>query len=276
MFMESLNGIYASSMVGTDISMKWIGGATFILQTEDLKIACDPVLCDEGTVHNYSLFKSKRIEAPVYEKSDFDNIDLWLITHEHEDHLDKQGMAKISRKSRIICNSITADKLQKNNIKNFTRLERYETISMRFGKFDVTVEAIPAIHGVNPVSAFLAGKVNGYYVTISKGVHEINIYITGDTVFKNQVVQAMAGKQVDLMVPYLGAAQQGTWMMTLTLSARMLVKLIKEINPAFVVPVHYRAFEHYNEPIAELLKLEDSRLQIINPGESIQMRIENG
>ena len=63
----------------------WIGGATFILSIGNLNIAVDPVLCTKGIVQDYFWFKSRRIEEPVYNERDFDNIDLCLITHNHKD-----------------------------------------------------------------------------------------------------------------------------------------------------------------------------------------------
>lgn len=84
--------------------INWIGGATFILSIGNLNIAVDPVLCQKGTVQDYFWFKSERIEQPVYSEGDFENIDLWLITHNHEDHLDSIGLSKISSSSKVICN----------------------------------------------------------------------------------------------------------------------------------------------------------------------------
>jgi len=50
-----------------EISFDWIGGATFVSKTGNLKISCDPVLCEKRTVLDFFWFKSERLEAPVYE-----------------------------------------------------------------------------------------------------------------------------------------------------------------------------------------------------------------
>jgi L-ascorbate metabolism protein UlaG (beta-lactamase superfamily) len=47
----------------------------------------------------------------------------------------------------------------------------------------------------------------------------------------------------------MGAAKQGSWIMTLTLNSRMLMKMISKLNPEIVIPVHYGTFEHYKEPV---------------------------
>jgi len=81
-----------------------------------LNIAVDPVLCERGTIQDYFWFKSQRIEQPVYTEKDFENIDLWLITHNHEDHLDKIRLSKISNSSKVISNKNASKILQESGI----------------------------------------------------------------------------------------------------------------------------------------------------------------
>jgi hypothetical protein len=67
-----------------------------------------------------------------------------------------------------------------------TVLSWKQTIEFSIKGYEIGIEAIPSIHGINPLSALFAGKVNGYYLTISKGKEKIKIYITGDTVYKSK------------------------------------------------------------------------------------------
>jgi hypothetical protein len=46
------------------------------------------------------------------------------------------------------------------------------------------------------------------------------IYITGDTVYKNTIIKTLKNKQIDLLIPNMGAAKQGSWIMTLTLNSK--------------------------------------------------------
>jgi L-ascorbate metabolism protein UlaG (beta-lactamase superfamily) len=105
-----------------------------------------------------------------------------------------------------------------------TVLSWKQTKAFNLKGYKIEIEAIPAIHGVNPLSALFAGKVNGYYLTISKGQEKARIYITGDTVYKNKIIKALENKQIDLLIPNMGAAKQGSWIMTLTLNSSMLKK----------------------------------------------------
>jgi len=255
-----------------EILFNWVGGATCILSYGDLKIAIDPVLCDKGTVQDYFWFKSKRLEQPKYSATDFENIDLWLITHNHEDHLDKKGLSKISLESKLICNVNSYKTLKSAGLNNMTILKWGQIESCKFKEYEISIEAIPAIHGVNPLSAYLAGQVNGYFISIKKRLEESTIYITGDTVYRKVIKVALKGREIDLMIPNMGAAKEGTWIMTLTLNSKMLKKLIMDLQPRKVIPVHYGTFEHYIESVDAIKDLHDKRIEIIEVGDRLVIR----
>ena len=253
------------------VLFKWVGGATFILSIGDLKIAVDPVLCEKGSVQDYVLFKSERLEQPMFFEGDFENIDLWLITHEHEDHLDKAGISKISVDSTTVCNNKAYQLLKKVNIKDLTILKWNKVKNFNIKGFDISVQAIPAVHGVNPVIAFLLGNVNGYLLNIKRQNEIKTIYITGDTVYKRKIKKAINGRAIDIMIPNMGAACQDTWLKALTLDAKMLQKLIADLDPKNVIPVHCGAFEHYREPVDSIVALGDSRIKVVGLGEKIKI-----
>ncbi len=255
-----------------EVILNWIGGATFILEVGKLKIACDPVLCPKDTIQDYFWFKSKRVEEPHYDEKTFSDIDLWLITHNHEDHIDHLGLSKIDQNSKVVSNRNASKELKKKGILDLTILDWHKTVKFSVKDFDIQIEAIPAIHGINPVSAFMAGKVNGYYLTISKANQKLRIYITSDTVYKSRIINSFAGKEIELLIPNMGAAKEGSWIMTLTLNANMLRKMISKLNPKAVIPVHYGTFEHYVEPVSKIEDIKDARIKFLKAGESVKLK----
>lgn len=237
----------------------------------NLNIACDPVLCKKGTIQNYFWFRSKRLEEPVYNEKTFYNIDLWLITHNHEDHLDSAGLSQIDKETKVISNRNTSKILTIKGITDLTVLDWHKSKKFSIKGYEIEIKAIPAIHGINPLSALFAGKVNGYYLTISNGKEKARVYITGDTVYKNKVVNSLDGKEIDLLIPNMGAAKEGSWIMTLTLNSKMLKKMITKLNPKIVIPVHYGTFAHYKEPIGEIENIKDERIKFVKIGEIIKV-----
>ena len=250
-----------------NIEFKWVGGSTWILKIQNLKIACDPVLCPAGTIQDYKLFKTKRLEDPVFAEDDFENIDLWLITHGHEDHLDQAGLSRIKQGCQVVTHKNALARLRKIKEAEIKVLSWGERASYEIKGFNISLEAIPAVHGVNPIVALLAGGVNGYWLDISARDASRSIYVTADTVSHSKVIQALQGRHADFLIPNMGAAKKGSWMGTLTLSANMLRRITNIIKPNLCIPVHFGTFEHYVEPITEVKKLQDNAIVILRPGQ---------
>lgn len=245
-------------------TFKPIGGATWILQIGDFKIACDPVLCPKDSVQDFFWFKSKRTEDPVYEESDFKDIDFWLLTHNHEDHLDNKGLSMIDKSTKLIIHKNLKKRLAAYNT---CILKHHLTTEIKIKGYTVLIEAIPAIHGVIPISAIAAGGVNGYWLSITRDNKKIEIYVSADTVYKKKVVKSLQNRKANIFIPNVGAASKGTIFGTLTMTASMLNKFIQIIKPEIILPVHYETFSHYNEPIEEVKKLNNKKIQIIKAGE---------
>ena len=123
------------------------------------------------------------------------------------------------------------------------------------------------MHGVNPLVALFAGGVNGYWVMIRNNEEQLSVYITSDTVSHRKVRRALQGRQVDLVIPNMGAVKKGSWMGTLTLSAKMLHDIMSIIQPKLCIPVHFGTFEHYIEPISEVEKWQDKSIVLLKPGQ---------
>lgn len=255
------------------VSFKWIGGASFILTVGDLRIAADPVLCEKSSVLDFFWFKSMRTEQPLYSEEDFNTIDLWLLTHNHEDHIDKKGVSMIHDSAEIICNKNSSALLNENGLKGFTLLKWNQTAKQTIRGYTVTTTAVPATHGINPLAALLAGKGNGYYLSISKDDEIIQVYISGDTVYNRRTIKALQNKNIDLFISNMGAAKQGSWIMSLTLNAEMLKKMIAKLNPKIIIPVHYGTFTHYKEPVEAIEKLNDNRISILKTGSTTEINI---
>ena len=256
-----------------EVLFKWIGGATWLLDVGDVRIGCDPVLCPKGTVQDYFWFKARRRDAPVFDEADLAAVDLWLLTHPHEDHLDAQGIARITDTAQVIARANVLPLIPAHPPDRVRTLAWGERAEQTFGDLQVTVEAIPAIHGVNPLTALLAGGVNGYYLTLRQGAARCHVYVTSDTVLKRRVLEAVRGRPVDILVPNMGAARQGSWMMTLTLSSKMLQKMVAALRPRWIVPVHFHTFDHYVEPIDKVKAWADDSMVILAPGESTTLSV---
>ncbi|MGE5404461.1 MAG: MBL fold metallo-hydrolase [Candidatus Saccharibacteria bacterium] len=254
-----------------DISFKWIGGPTWIMRVGDMKIACDPVLCPEGTVQNYGYGMSgKRLTAPQFNKDEFKDVDIWLISHEHEDHIDKPGLSQINPQSICITNKKAAAILSKIHPQKLKILRQTQKSSFQVKGFSVEIEAIPAVHASNALASFVAGKGNGYWLKISKGGGpDFTIYITGDTICHDKVTKQLKNRKVDILIPNMGEAHKNKFGGPYTLSAKSLKDLMDITRPELVIPVHHSSFSHMScEPISVVADWHDERVKILTEGES--------
>lgn len=111
----------------------------------------------------------------------------------------------------------------------------------------ISVEAMPAIHGVKKITAKIAGGVNGYWLNIKKKGEQYSIYVTSDTVTDKKVLKAIKNKKADLMIPNMGYAFGNTRFGAVTLGANMAEQLTNNVSASMVIPVHFNAFTHYIE-----------------------------
>ena len=110
-------------------------------------------------------------------------------------------------------------------------------------------------------------KDNDVSIDIKKECTKLEIYISGDTVYKRKITKAIRKRKPNIYIPNVGGASKGTIIGTLTMTAKMLNEFIDIMNPDVILPVHYKAFSHYNESIDEVLKLNNNKIHIIKAGE---------
>ena len=238
------------------IDFKWIGAATWTLEFSGIKIACDPCLAPRGSKFDFTFFKSERIVNPEYEISDFSNVDVWFITHSHDDHIDNLGAEVIEASSTIITRKNAVKKLRKNGLNKFNVLDWSDEFKIQKAGIEIDIIAVPAIHGSNVMSSFFAGSVNGYWIKLTTQKESKAIYITGDTINHRKVKHQIGNQLCDVLIPNMGAVLQSSFGGPLTLNNAMLTQMIKWYEPQVVLPVHYGCFSHYSN---EEPKISSSR-----------------
>lgn len=257
-----------------NITFKWIGGATWILQIDNIKIACDPVLCPEGHIQDYKFFKTKRLNNPVYEESDFKNVNLWLLTHNHEDHIDKKGLEVIERDSVIISHKSTKSLFNKNEYNDMRFLDGNEETVISDHDISIKVKAVHAVHAKKSFLGSLVGNGNGYILEITKSLLIYRIYVTGDSVYTKKIKQKIGSAYLDLIIANAGAAMAGKSFISriigrITNNISDIKKISRDLLPGMLIPVHWGTFSHYNEDITPGSFDSCSNIKVPHPGESI-------
>ena len=87
------------------------------------------------------------------------------MTHGHLDHIDIAGKKFIDRYSKIVCSEDVNLILDDSKYINKVILGWNEEHKLSINGYEISIKAIPAIHGKNRFIALAYRKVNGYYVT---------------------------------------------------------------------------------------------------------------
>jgi L-ascorbate metabolism protein UlaG (beta-lactamase superfamily) len=233
-------------------------------------------LCPVGSLHDYRFFKSARISAAQFTDSDLDKVDLWIFTHGHKDHCDFGGLKPITPEGIIVADESARQALNKEGYNASILLAWGAKAPFVFhDDIIITVEAIPAIHGLGDRRGKLVGNGNGYWIDILHGNKTVSIYATGDTLPTEKTIRAIQNRQCDLFVANVGAATVGKGLLSriigrITMTMADASFLGKNLRAETTVPIHWDAFEHYRERDVTAL-CERYKFKYIKQGESIQI-----
>ena len=117
----------------------WIGHATFLIKLGNTTIITDPLFSkNTGPL----IFGPKRYVDPAINLNEVPKTDIFLLTHNHYDHLDVNAVRNFPHKNAKV---ITPLKLSKyfNRYKDVNELDWYEKIKINK---DLQITLLPAVH----------------------------------------------------------------------------------------------------------------------------------
>lgn len=241
------------------IHFYWMGGASWVVKADGAYIGCDPTFAPAGT--DYS--PGKRLIEPKPLKDGTDKIRCWLLTHNHFDHIDEEGLAYISPSARVIAHPNLTPRLER-RFKDLVYLNWDEMTSFQMGSLEVSVTAIPGIHGSSPKMIKAMGQVNGYLMELTSEGTSRSIYITADTVPDERIYGALKGKAIDILIANLGNAFASKSGGPITLSVDGFKELLTKLNPEIALPVHMTDFDWFEMSDSDLSSLENT-LGVVKP-----------
>lgn len=228
-------------------SVHYFGHSFFKVVFPDITVLFDPYIsasCQKGG-------DFKRLVQCSAKESDFKNIDLILISHEHFDHFDKDFVEKVAKKSNS-CVVSAHELLQQFNLSKYQLhpIRMNETINLRGAE----IKAI-AVH--HPTAFYPLG-----YLVTNKGK---SVFHAGDT----DLIDDFSGISPDVALLPIGG--------TYTMDVVDAVRAVKTMKPRFAVPMHYNTFKMIvQDPREFKQKIEKSILKtkpmILKPGQSFSFK----
>jgi L-ascorbate metabolism protein UlaG (beta-lactamase superfamily) len=190
-----------------------IRNATFVIESGSNHILVDPMLSDKGKLPPFAYLHHKPLRNPTIALPDnasqiLERVTLCLITHSqklgielftHTDHLDTPGKMFLREKNiPVVCLQQDAAYMKRNGLSVEAKLNFWQTKPLLNGQ----IMAIPALHGHGWMNNFMANGA-GFYLELPD---EPSIYISGDTVYTNDVDRALTEYKPDIAVIAAGSA----------------------------------------------------------------------
>lgn len=217
-----------------------IRNATLIIETKKDIILVDPMLGKRGSFNAFSFirFKAKRnpiVTFPESSREILNKVTHCLITHQHEDHIDKEGYRFLTKNNIPVSCSIKDEKqLKEKGLNIVNRIDYWKKTPFLGGN----IEGIPAKHGYGFVSK-LMGNVMGFYIELP---NQKTIYLSSDTIYTDAVDKVLKQYNPDISVVAAGKAQLDIFQ-PLLMKEEDIIKFVKNA-PKYVIANHLEAVNH--------------------------------
>jgi L-ascorbate metabolism protein UlaG (beta-lactamase superfamily) len=176
--------------------------ATVLLTLGPHRLVVDPMLAEAGAMPGFKVFGGGRRNNPLVPlprgaEEALATATGVVVTHEHPDHLDRKGLGWIKeRKLPVWTNGVDAPSLTKKGL---------DVRDIHDGALGMEVEGIRSRHGQG-LLGWLMGPVTGYYLAHPG---EPSVYLVGDSVLTDSVLDAVRRLQPDVILAPAGSANMG-------------------------------------------------------------------
>lgn len=249
----------------------YIGGPTALIEFGGCRFLTDPTFDAAGTDYPTSAYTLHKTQDPALTLAAVRPVDVVLLSHDHHfDNLDNSGRAFLTTAASTFTTTAGAERLAG----SATGLNPWQSAVVEApGGRHIRLTATPARHGPDGGDR---GPVVGFILE-AENSNEPTVYISGDTVWFDGVVEVGRRVQVDVAVLNLGAARVAVaGPAPLTFTADEAVTLSRAWPQAVIVPLHFEGWAHFSEGQAEIAKAFDlagltSRLRWLSAGRSIAL-----
>ena len=248
------------------LNIQYIGGPTAIIEAGGFRFMTDPTLDPAGS--HYTLGGGAVVLDKLQGPPDVEigKIDFVLLSHDqHADNLDNAGRKLLSAVTQTFTTKAGAERLKGKSI----GLDPGESYSVpRPDGTLITITATPARHGPAGIEK-IAGDVIGFVLTI-KGKNNLEIYITGDTVFYEGVAAVAKKFKPGYILLFAGAARtRGPF--NLTMSTNDAIDTAFAFPDSIIIPLHYEGWKHFTQNANDLERSFEAvgirdRLKILQAG----------
>jgi L-ascorbate metabolism protein UlaG (beta-lactamase superfamily) len=241
--------------------------ATFVLRLGEFRLLVDPMYMSKGTalpVPSTLHLERNPLEDTPRPWPAIGRSDLLLITHHHFDHFDRQAARALPKDLIVITPANGEARLRRLGFSQIRPLRP----GQGFEVGNLQIRALPVKHAQR-LGPLLYKPGVGYLI----GLDTASIYISGDTVFFDGILERLSHVHLGLAVFYGGGAKIPV-LGRHTLSHREVLYLFDRLRPDKAVVIHLDSLNHCLEKRSELRRMIETahlsdRILLPLPGEEV-------
>ncbi len=256
---------------GDELRLTYVGGPTALIELGGLRLLTDPSFDPAGAEFRAPAYTLRKTSGPAVAAHALGPLDAVLLSHDHHfDNLDAAGRALLPRAREVLTTVAGAGRLGRPAIGLAPGAER--VLHARDGR-ELRVRATPARHGPPGGDR---GPVIGFALRWGDAPGAV-LYVSGDTVWYEEVAALLRREPVRVAVLFAGAARiPAVGPAHLTFTAAELVEAARACPAALIVPVHLEGWTHFSESFAEVEAAFAAaglaeRLRLVRPGRTIAL-----
>jgi L-ascorbate metabolism protein UlaG (beta-lactamase superfamily) len=236
-------------MATNHLGITYIGGPTVLLEFGGIRLLTDPTFDPGGTEYQSGPATLRKLQGPALLPEAVCPIHYVLLSHEHHsDNLDCAGRAMLSQATSVVTTMEGAQRLGISSV----GLSDWQSTDVATANGRVLrIVATPGRHGPEGRNR---GPVNGFVLFFEDTPDQV-IYVSGDTVWYQGVVDVARRFNVQVAILHLGAArvpEVGPFHLTMT--ADEGVEAARTFASASIVPVHFEDWAHFSEGRDEIAR----------------------
>ncbi|KRE75279.1 MBL fold metallo-hydrolase [Paenibacillus sp. Soil750] len=242
------------------MKLQLIRHATLWLEYAGIKFLIDPMFSDAGVnppiVNTTNPRRNPLVPLP-FPITEIDQPDLIIVTHLHGDHWDGAAEEALPKSTPILCQPGDEGAFKAAGFTSVTAIQE------SFTQQGVTLFRTSGQHGTGEIGK-LMGQVSGF---VFKAENEPTLYLAGDTIWCDDVQQALETYLPDWTVVNAGGAQFEVGD-PITMDANDVVSLCRYAPFTKIVAVHMDAINHCHVTRADLrgrLGVEGLLEQVVIP-----------
>jgi L-ascorbate metabolism protein UlaG (beta-lactamase superfamily) len=226
------------------VHLTLIRNATLVIRAAGLRLLVDPQLDPAGARPAVPNTPNPRpnplVELPEPPEALVARLDAVLVTHLHQDHFDDTARRLLPHDTPLLCQPEDAERLRGDGFTDVRPVEDEAVLG------DLRIARTGGCHGTGKVGEAMA-PVSGF---VLEAPGEPSLYVAGDTILCDEVRDALARYEPDVVVVNASAARFLD-SDPIVMNADDVVALARHTD-ARIVAVHLEAIAHATETRADL------------------------